>query len=260
MMWRLEAQSFISAKDGAGIAECEDAIAVNETLRRYAIADGATEAFDAGSWARALVQSWTTEESSCDTGEGFRLWARAVGERWESEWSGRELAWYAEAKRERGSFAAFAGVVFDAGEQGGLKWRAVALGDACVIHRRGNAIVRAMPLDDARKFNATPQLVPSRTERHADVWQHLCIESGEAREGDVLLLLTDAVAAWYLRAFAEADSSMTKVVAKFENRLAARSDEELNSLIDAERRAGRLRDDDVAAVRIEARGLKESQF
>ena len=254
-MWRLEAQSFISAKDGAGIAECEDAIAVNETMRRYAIADGATEAFDAGSWARALVQSWTAEEACCD-GENFKLWARAVGERWESEWSGRELAWYAEAKRERGSFAAFAGVVFDEDEQGGLKWRAVALGDACVIHRRGNMIVRAMPLDDARKFNATPQLVPSRTERHADVWQHLCIEAGAARDGDVLLLLTDAVAAWFLRLFAEADSCITK----FENALADGRDEELNLLIDAERQVGRLRDDDVAAVRVVVRSLEESQF
>ena len=254
-MWRLEAQSFISAKDGANIAECEDAIAVNEIMRRYAIADGATEAFDAGSWARALVESWTTEESCFDTDESFKLWARATGERWEGEWSGRELAWYAEAKRERGSFAAFAGVVFDEDERG-LKWRAVALGDACVIHRRANVIVCAMPLDDARKFNATPQLVPSRTERHADVWQHLCIEAGEVRDGDVLLLLTDAVAAWYLRLFAEADSSITK----FENALADGRDEELNLLIDAERCAGRLRDDDVAAVRIEAKGLRESQF
>ncbi|MCP9493421.1 MAG: protein phosphatase 2C domain-containing protein [Pyrinomonadaceae bacterium MAG19_C2-C3] len=255
MMWRLEAQSFMSAKDGASIAECEDATAVNEARRRYAIADGATEAFDAGSWARALVQSWAAEdESSRDTDEGFRLWARAVGERWESEWSGRELAWYAEAKREAGSFAAFAGVVFDTDEQG-LKWRAVALGDACVIHRRGNVIVRAMPIDDARKFNATPQLVPSRAERHADVWQHLCIEAGEARDGDVLLLLTDAAAAWYLRLFAEADSTVMKTVTKFENALACGRDEELNSLIDAERRAGRLRDDDVAAVRIEVGSL-----
>jgi len=203
-----------------------------------------------------LVQSWVAEEacavcvSSEDVGERFKRWAGATGESWEREWSGRALPWYAEAKREAGSFAAFAGVEFEENERG-LKWCAVALGDACVIHRRADKIIRAMPLDDASKFNATPFLLPSSLERHADIWRHLCVEGGEAQDGDTLLLMTDALAAWYLRMFAEHSS----IVTEFEHALAFAHDEELSLLIDAERRAGRLRDDDVAAVRVEVGSL-----
>jgi hypothetical protein len=68
------------------------------------------------------------------------------------------------------------------------------------------------------------------------------IDSGTCESGDVLLLMSDAVAAWYLRCL---ENGCTEKL--FETKC----DEELARFFDAERLAGRIRNDDLAIVRIE---------
>src|SRR5262245_13635898 len=53
--WR----SFLVPKDGHALAECEDAIAGDPKLGRFAIADGAAESYASGDWARRLVDAFT---------------------------------------------------------------------------------------------------------------------------------------------------------------------------------------------------------
>lgn len=236
---------FLLPKEGAGFEECEDAVGVNAATQRFALADGATEAFDAGSWARALAEGWVVTEPAPLTREGFKAWVAEAGGRWHEGWAGRELPWYAEEKARAGSFAAFVGLAFEA-DAGGWRWRAVAVGDACLIQRRGGLVVTAVPLSDSSEFGACPALVPSRAAALDAALARAVMASGEAAAGDLFLLLSDAAAAWFLRLSAARDA----LAEEFDSLLAASENESLAALIRRERAAGRLKDDDVAALRV----------
>jgi hypothetical protein len=237
-------------KEGASLEECEDAVGVNVEALRFAVADGATEAFDAGSWARALAESWAGAEAAPLTLEEFRPWVAAQGMRLQGSWEGRVLPWYAEEKARAGSFAAFVGLVFEAGGKGLLRWRAVALGDACLVQRRGGRIRAAMPLGRPGDFNSSPPLVPSREGALDAAMSHAVAADGAAEEGDTFFLLSDAAAAWFL----QLSEDRSPLLAELDSRLAATDDASLAELFRGERRAGRIKDDDVAVVRIAVGG------
>jgi hypothetical protein len=73
--------------------------------------------------------------------------------------------------------------------------------------------------------------------------QSVVIDSGSCENGDVLLLMSDAAAAWCLQRFEQSDFDA--------NFLTAKADEELIRFFDDEREAGRIRNDDLAVLRIE---------
>lgn len=230
--------------------ECEDAVGVNVEALRFAVADGATEAFDAGSWARALAGAWAGADDAPLTPDGFRRWVAAQGALLHRSWEGRALPWYAAEKARAGSFAAFVGIGFEAGARGRLRWRAVALGDACLVRRRGALIRGSMPLSRPGDFNSSPPLVPSHAGLLDAAMSHAVTAEGATEDGDTFLLLSDAAAAWFL----QLSDERSALVAELDSLLAASNREALAELFSRERRAGRIRDDDVAAVRIAVGG------
>lgn len=237
---------FLLPKEGAGPEECEDAVGVNVGALRFALADGATEAFDAGNWARALAAGWVESEGEALSVGEFGRWAAEAGRRWRAGWEGRELPWYAEEKARAGSFAAFVGV----GLEGDGRWRAVALGDACLVQSRGGNILTALPLSDPAEFGAAPVLVASRAAALEGALGRAVAASGEAAPGDVLLLLSDAAAAWFLKLSRAGDA----LAEEFDSLLAASENDLLAALFGRERARGRIKDDDVALVRIAFEG------
>ena len=226
--------------------ECEDAVGVNVEALRFAVADGATEAFDAGSWARALAGAWAGADDAPLTLDGFRPWVAAQGALLRRSWEGRALPWYAAEKARAGSFAAFVGVGFGAGARGRLRWRAVALGDACLVQRRGALIRASLPLSRPGDFTSSPPLVPSHEALLDAAMSHAVAAEGAAEDGDTFLLLSDAAAAWFLQLSAERSA----LLAELDSLLAASDGNALAELFRGERRAGRIKDDDVAVVRI----------
>ena len=52
------ARQFVLPKEGSAADECEDAVAQSADASRFALADGATEAFDARRWAESLAEAW----------------------------------------------------------------------------------------------------------------------------------------------------------------------------------------------------------
>jgi hypothetical protein len=242
---RLDVRHFLLPKENAAPDECEDAIGINERTRTYAIADGATEAFDSGNWAKRLAGSWVETEPAPLSIESFQEWVAAQSRLLHESWQGRTLTWYAEEKARRGSFAAFVGVRVRASENL-LGWDAIALGDCCLIHSRGGSVLLSLPVAHHENFNSTPLLVPSHESMHASALGQASVRAGTAERGDVFLLLSDAGAAWYLKLCADA----SPVRAQFDSLLAATQNESLAELLRNERRAGALKDDDVAALRI----------
>lgn len=242
----LRFHEFLLPKSGYTITECEDAVSVNIERGRFSLADGATEAFDSRTWALRLAASWTQGEQAPSTPEEFRLWVAEEGRALHDSWNGLKLSWYAEEKARGGSFAAFVGVELDFHEST-PRWRAIALGDACFLHCRRGQILRSLPLSDSRSFTAAPYLVPSRASMQDEVASRVTVDSGNAERGDVLWLLSDAASAWYLMLWETEDERR----ARFDLLMRAGEDEELARLFEQERVAGRIKDDDVAAIRVE---------
>ncbi len=242
---QLRAQQFLLPKDGAQAAECEDAIGINLTTARCAVADGATEAFDARNWAQLLAEGWVAAESPVLTRESFSAWVAEQGHVLHEAWQGRTLSWYAEEKARRGSFAAFVGVQFEIVEDA-IHWTALALGDACLIQQRNGAICHALPIADHQLFTTTPVLVPSRGQLHETAFAPTRVEQGTFEPTDVIWLLSDATAEWFLKRAREHDP----ILDHFDNLLVADQAAEIAALFAQERRARRIKDDDIAIVRV----------
>jgi hypothetical protein len=244
--WRIQTRHFVLPKEGSGPEECEDALAFDAGALRFAVADGATEAFDARRWAARLAKEWVGAVRAPLTAEEFGPWLKEQGEWLHASWEGRKLPWYAEEKRRAGSYAAFVGLRLEASGKR-MGWRAVALGDSCLVQRRGGEVVGAFPLSSQEEFNSMPPLVPSSEAQRETALARLVEREGRAEPGDTFLLMTDALSAWYLETSARRDPR----IEEFDSLLAASENGPLAELVRRERAAARMKDDDVAVVRIE---------
>ncbi len=243
--YRIQTRHFVLPKEGSTAEECEDAVAFDAGSLRFAVADGATEAFDARRWAARLAAEWVGAVRAPLSAGEFGPWLKEQGEWLHASWEGRKLSWYAEEKRRGGSYAAFVGLRLEASGKK-LSWRALALGDSCLVQRRGGEVLEAFPHSSHGEFTSTPPLVPSSEHARAAALARLVGREGRAEAGDTFLLMTDALSAWYFESSARRDP----VVGKFDSLLAASDNTALAELVRRERAAARMKDDDVAAVRI----------
>ncbi|HET6980291.1 MAG TPA: hypothetical protein VFI24_28410 [Pyrinomonadaceae bacterium] len=245
--WDLQLRQLLLPKLGQEVSECEDAIASDIQSSRFAVADGATEAFDALNWAQRLAQHWVQRKATL-TLEEFREWVADEGRELRESWNSLTLSWYSEEKARAGSFAALVGVELDF-KNDSPKWQAIALGDACLLHCRNKTLLKSLPLSRSESFNSAPVLVASDSSLHENSMQYVVIDSGICQNGDVLLLMSDAAASWCLQRFENSDLDVDQF-------LSSNSDEDLRQFFDTERMAGRIRNDDLAIVRIELKRSK----
>ena len=178
-------------KHGNTAAEYEDAWAVDAAAGRFAVADGASESSFAARWAQLLTEGFIAAARPAALG----TWLAGQRRHWLEEVNGLELPWYAEIKREQGAFATFLGLGVrgpTAKRRGG--WRAVAIGDTCLMHIRDGRCIQSFPTEKAAHFSNEPRLIGSRG---ADLKPDL--GKGTLEVGDRLLLMTDALAQWYLQ-------------------------------------------------------------
>ena len=175
-------------KQGQSEDENEDAVAASTGI--LVLADGATEAFFSRLWAHHLVEQLTGAATWWEHPE--ETWvtrvARAV-EQWTEQLPPQEsLPWHAQNKSLYGSAAAIAVLVFRS-EQ----WRGIAVGDVTIFHLRGEELMQSWPLSAPEQYTTHPPLVQTRT-----VVAPLQVD-GIWAEGDDLMVMTDALAAWSLR-------------------------------------------------------------
>jgi hypothetical protein len=245
MTWRIQTRHFILPKEGSAAEECEDAVSFDAGSLRFAVADGATEAFDARRWAARLAAEWVGAVRAPLTAAEFGPWLKEQGAWLHASWEGRKLSWYAEEKRRAGSYAAFVGLRLETSGRR-MNWRALALGDSCLVQRRGGEVLASFPLSRPEEFGTTPPLVPSSEALREAALARLVEREGCAEPGDTFLLMTDALSAWYFDAAARRDPEAER----FDSLLAASENGSLSDLVRRERAAARMKDDDVAVVRV----------
>jgi Protein phosphatase 2C len=191
---------FSCPKLGNSVEEYEDAWAHRQTRTpvgvRVAVADGATESSFAKLWALLLAESYVRNEV---TGADFFARLTPARRLWRRRLAGRPLPWFASEKAEQGAFAAFLGVHIDAREN---RWTALAVGDCCLVQvdnvGKGMRVVEMFPLQKSSQFTMSPYLIGSRSNGES-LNERIQISKGSLRDGDMLLLATDAVAAWLFK-------------------------------------------------------------
>ena len=236
------ARSFRLPKHGSAESEYEDAIARSPGRahpRRFAVADGASESSFARLWAELLAEAYAGGVLSA---ESIVADLQPLQERWNAAVATRPLPWYATEKVRSGAFAALAGLTLD--EDG--TWRALAVGDCCVVHVRDDAILRSFPLESAAAFDNRPRLLSSNPERNAHLEALNPVACGTWQTGDGFLLMSDAIAAYVLRCVLDEGHPVRETLGFLGKRGFARWVEE--------RRAARaLRNDDVSLLKVQVR-------
>lgn len=216
--------SHLVPKEGHSLAECEDAVEGDPIARRFAIADGASESYAAGDWARLLVESFVSKGP-------IENWLGPPRMAWKQQSATQAVSWYAEDKFKLGAHATFLGVSIESSD-GQLVWKAIATGDVCLFVLSRGLLLKTFPMTHSSEFTATPSLVSSRSGTVA--WKEA---QGILTSGDALLLTTDALG--------------QMLVASEENGkflgtgLLEMDDDDFSMWVAVMRSSGKLRNDDV---------------
>ncbi len=124
------------------------------------------------------------------------------------------------------------------------KWRAVAVGDSCLIRARPDGNIRSFPMRKSADFGNQPRLIGSRGAAVPEP-DHA---SGALLPGDRLFLLTDALAQWFLHAQEQGGRPAEAVASVLS---AAEPDGAFAGWVEELRRGGGLRNDDVTLIHVE---------
>jgi hypothetical protein len=226
---KVHIQTWCVPKAGSSEDEYEDAFSPDSrngleqdcTYLHVAIADGATETSFSREWADVLAATYTRRpvafyvQSSLEKlGRDMSACANARVER---AVSSRGVPWYAEQKAREGAFAAVLGVSLwsdRAGAIGHGKWRAWAVGDCCVFQIRGDELLARFPLGASTDFNNRPFLLSTRAERNGAWVDHALSHRGHWTQGDEFLLMSDAMACWFLRQWERHGDPFTERLAR----------------------------------------------
>jgi serine/threonine protein phosphatase PrpC len=225
-------------KSGQRQDENEDACAANPNAGRFAVADGASEGWRSGPWARHLATAFAKTPPDPAS---YPAWLASTRLEFPN---GRPqaLSWYAEEKQAQGAFATLLGVAFrEAANGSGAAWKAVAVGDSCVFQVRDGSLVTAFPIDTPGRFGNQPPLVSSTGNGPEPEWF-----AGRAEIGDEFFLLTDGLAEWFLRETFDGGPPVATLNEHLDNPAAAAFRAWVHDL----KQSHSLRDDDTTAVRV----------
>lgn len=218
---------------------------------RFAVADGATESSFARLWARLLVLLYCNPAMPLPADDAGQFVDRIThaGRVWEGRVYRQPLEWFALAKAERGAFSSLTGLNIRAEPSGRAvcgAWQATTIGDSCLFHVRNDQLILAAPIEDPQEFGYHPQLLSTNPAKNQPVWQALdgSARSGMWQAGDHFLLMTDALAAWFLTG-AAAGGQPWRILAG-----ASQSQAHFARWIQDRRAAGELRNDDVTLLAI----------
>lgn len=238
-------------REGSTDEECQDAADFDLERYRFAIADGATESWNAGSWARLLVGRYVELH---DPAPNWGEWLPDLRERWRGA-TDQELAegpggldWFLEERYNLGAYATFLGLFLrpDA-DYLGFSWQALAVGDSCLFQIRGDAIVAAFPMDHSREFNSVPWLIGSRSSDDIPT-AHGQSVAGRLIPGDRLWLMTDALACWFLHAAENEEAPWRRIQAILDG---TRPIEMFRAWLAEQRTVQRIRNDDTTLLSIQ---------
>ena len=211
---------------------------------RIAVADGATESSYSKEWARLLVDSYC--ESPFRNRRRFSERAATLGAAWDKYVDGRRpMPWYADQKARMGAHSTFLGLQINGGRDatsaGGL-FSSVAIGDSCLFHTRDNLLLRAFPVEESGSFGNRPALISSIQSPASGFPENVkIIKRCEWNPGDVIVIATDALAAWCFKQLEREQEPWSDLTAVASNQS---ENHDMGNLIEVLRDSGQMRNDD----------------
>jgi hypothetical protein len=249
-------REFWTPKRGNRQEEYEDAYAYRIPERRFAVADGATEAAFSDRWAQSLVRRFTAAPPApfAAAAEPLEAWLKPLQQHWHRgiDWDG--LPWFAQDKTRAGAFATMLGIEFDehaarassdTATGDGAHWFALAIGDSCLFQVRADELLAKFPMEQARAFNTSPMLVSSNPASNRRVWENIRHAEGDGQPGDLFFMATDALSQWFL-AQCEAGEK------PWQQLCALRDNDEFVAFCEALRDTRAMRNDDVTLLILQA--------
>jgi hypothetical protein len=230
---------------------------VQQDTLRVAVADGASESLLAGRWARRLVTVFGTAKTATHTKRGFVAAYHQAARSWDDEVRkyiaerkerGSPIQWYEEPGLAKGAYATMVAAEFsDSRQDRPRTWRAVGVGDSCIFQVRDESLYASFPVDDAAAFSYQPPLLASRCGEDAILRRHIRLKAQDWERGDSFYIVTDALAAWFLRTFG-AGGRPWEPLRDLDTLDAELSFEEW---VEQQRDFGEMHDDDTTLVRID---------
>jgi len=214
---------------------------------RFAVADGATEAYDSIRWAEALVTSFTDRDGEPPELEpvGVQRWLESVQRVWVAGAPPSFATVFEERKFAEGSFATFLGCELRDADGAAPSWKGVALGDTVLFQVRRRSLLVQFPELAAGDFGLNPGGVHTAPAALPQMAEWIRFGGHAVQAGDVLFLATDALAEWIVRA---RDGEGDVRVWTFLSRLA--HPDGFRRFVEDRRAAGAMRNDDVTLMRI----------
>ena len=210
-----------------------------------AVADGASSSVFARQWARLLVDEFVS--APFVDGEAAERIA-LLGAQWREQVASESLPWYAQEKLTQGAHAALLLVGWDLAAR---TWSARAIGDACLFIVRGQGLHNAFPVTRSDAFDNRPTLISTETaSENGFPLPPFHTAEGTCEEGDRFLLMTDALAAWFL---AEAEAGRTP----WDTFPCEQA--QFNEWLQERRSDGTMRNDDVTLITVSCRSEQPGQ-
>ncbi|MES2464747.1 MAG: protein phosphatase 2C domain-containing protein [Armatimonadota bacterium] len=240
-------RALYAPKEGSTDAQYEDAWAASEAGEAsglvcvspnltVAVSDGASAAIFARDWARRLVAAFTKGDIGADaTDTQIGEVASAEGALWRSDVETKATSWHAQEKLQTGSAATLLVLSLSAHER---KWAAFAVGDVCLFIVRGGKLKYAFPVAKSSGFDDRPALLSTESRAALPPVKRF---GTDIEAGDRFLLMTDALAAWFL-------SDFEKKVRPWET--LPSGPEAFAAFVQRERDATKMKNDDATLIEI----------
>jgi hypothetical protein len=243
---------FCVPKRGNGPEECDDAGA--HSAHRFAVADGATESSFADRWAQTLVKHFISNAPDHIRNNNVPLeeWLRPLQKEWHASIPWDRLPWYAEEKARGGAFCSLVAVEITPApsrfrivdlfrRRKGIRWHAMSVGDSFFAHIRKDTMLKAFPFEKSDQFNSRPLLISSNPNRNQPVWKNIQQAEGDVEDGDLLVLMTDALGAWFLKQHESGKKPWAEL-------LTLNTIEEFGCLVEQLRSSSALKNDDTTLL------------
>ena len=248
-------------KEGNTLLEYEDALypkitgSYEKELVTVAISDGASESMLSGKWAEFLVRLGCKKSSCFENFDvfinrscrGWKLWLKShIKTRARNS---KPIQWYEEPGLNTGAFASLLCLKLDTKNDAETNWEAIALGDSCLFQIRDNELITSFPIVSSNQFDNRPYLLSSNPAHNTYVSAHAKRLTGQWKKNDSFFLMTDALAAWFLKQVEDNETPWISIL----DSTTSNSVQPLGELVKYLRERGTIRNDDVSVIRLDLR-------
>ncbi len=202
-----QSKTFWLAKDTAQSEQYQDAFALDARRGMAAVADGVSSSLFAAQWAKVLADAVVANPPNVQDAGSITPWLAEQRRRWNAAVDTDNLAWHQKAKIQQGAQSTLLWVQLLPPDPNDpqcpdlTRLRCWAIGDCCLLHARGSQMLRAFPIERSGAFEENPNvLVSIAGKQDQSLASHTHVLADYCEPGDLLILCTDAIAAWAIKA------------------------------------------------------------